>query len=246
MGTYSLAVETVNTSGAALGNTRLYIKGGYKRYNSTTNTAYYYDNLSPTDNRLVTDVDGLGAVNNLVPGGYYFCGDAGATSCTVGGSTYYLAAAVPYGGDDALSPVTVPTYTASNPPATTYPYASNAYLQKVRLILTNISAFPRLTTLTPNEASISTSAMTAFPFQITGANLPCTGSPVSCNTTVSLKQGASTFPASCTGAAAGTQLSCTVNLSGVVAGSTQLVVTANGHTLTLPDAMPLGGINVIP
>lgn len=245
MGTYSLAMETVDTAGTALGNVKVYVKGGYKKYNSSSNTAYYYDNVSPSDTRPITDAGGLAALTNLVPGDYYICGDAGATSCSVSGTTYYLAAAIPYTGDNAFSPIGVPTYQVASPPAVTFSYNGNEYLQKVRLILTPYSTMPRVTTISPSQASIATSTMSAFTFQITGTNMPCTSSGVSCGTTVTLQQGSTNFPVSCKGAPAGTSLSCTADLTGAVAGATQMTITANSRTLSLP-AMTYGGINVVP
>ncbi len=244
-GSPSIAIETTDTNGNPLGNVRVYAKGGYKRYTATTDTSYYYDNFSP-DTRPTTDAGGLAAIDNLVPGPYIFCGDSGASNCRIGSTLYYLAAAVPYAGSDPFSPIAVPTYDASSPPATTFSYNGNNYLQKVRLMLTTSSSFPRVTSLTPNDASLSGGTIGAFGFQITGVNLPCSSSAASCSTTVRFLQGASTYTASCTGASSGLQLNCTVDLTGSTAGGTQLVIIAGGNTLTLPAAPLLGGINVTP
>jgi hypothetical protein len=246
MGTNSLMVEAVDTSGNPLANMKVYIKGGYKKYTLTSNTAYYYDNLSPSDNRLVTDAGGLAAVSNLVPGGYYFCGDAGATSCAIGGTTYYLLAALPYGGNSPFSPIIVPTYNASSPPAVTYPYGANSYLQKVRLIFGTSSSTPRVTTMTSYEASQSGSPMGAFVFQLTGVNMPCSASASSCSTKVELLQNTTPTQASCTGNSSGVQLNCTINLSGAPLGWTRLRVTYGSQVVTMPLPPPLGGINVVP
>lgn len=235
----SLVLETTDTSGVPLANVKLHLKGGYKKYTATTDTTYYYDTMSPSDTRPVSDAGGFASVTNLVPGPYYVCGDAGATSCAVGGTAYYLAAAIPYGGTSALSPTVVPTSLANLP---TFSFNSSNYAQKVRLMLTTSSTFPRLTKLTPNEASLSAANIAAFPFQLSGANLPCGATPAACTTIVRLKQGGSTFTASCIGSS--NVLNCTVNLSAATLGATTLEVVANG-TLTLPAAMPLGGINVV-
>lgn len=244
-GSDSLLVETTNTSGAVLGNVKVYIKGGYKKYTSTSNTAYYFDNTTPPDSRPTTGSDGLVGVSNLVPGDYIFCGDTGTTSCQVGGTTYYLAAAVPYTGTNALNPITVPTYSAASPPTTTFNYNGTSYYQKVRLMLTTNSSFPRVYSLSPDDAS-QAAGLSSFAFIIKGANLPCSGSPGSCATTVKFLQGASTFTAACTGNGTGVQLSCTVDLSGAASGMTQLQVSNSGNTLTLPVSPPIGGINVTP
>lgn len=246
MNASSLAIETTDVNGNALGNAKVYIKGGYKRYTSTSDTSYYFDNMRSGDGRPTTDAAGLVGVANLVPGDYIFCGDAGATSCTVGGTTYYLAAAVPYGGDNPLNPVTVPTYDADNPPPTTYPYNSTNYLQKVRLILTANSGYPRVYSMTPYDTSLGSGTLSNVSFTIKGTNLPCSSNAASCATQVKFLQGSNTFTASCTGAAAGTQLNCTVNLSGAVAGGTRLQITAGGDTLTLPASPLIGGFVVNP
>ena len=245
-GQNSLVVETTNTSGAALPNAKIYIKGGYKKYTATSDTTYYYDTLTPSDTRPVTDSNGLAALTNLVPGNYIFCGDAGATSCSVGGTTYYLAAAVPYGGVNPLQPTTVPTYNPDNPPTTTFSYNGVNYLQKVRLMLTTSSTFPRVGSLSPYDGSLASGTLSSFAFTLTGTNLPCSSTASSCSTHISFLQGSNTFTASCTGSSSGVQLNCTVNLSSAVAGNTQLVVTVGSNTLTLPASPLLGGIIVTP
>jgi len=245
-GQNSLVIETTGTSGSPLANAKIYVKGGYKKYTATSDTSYYYDTLSPSDIRPVTDSGGLAALTNLVPGNYVFCGDAGATSCSVSGTTYYLAAAVPYGGTSPLQPITVPTYDPSNPPATTYAYSGVNYLQKVRLMLTTVSGFPRVSSLAPYDGSIASGTLANFAFTLSGVNLPCSATASSCNTHVSFLQGSNTYTASCTGSNAGLQLNCTVNLASATAGNTQLVVTVGSNTLTLPASPLLGGIIVTP
>jgi hypothetical protein len=245
-GPNSLVLETTNASGNPLPNAKIYVKGGYKKYTLTSDTQYYYDSLSPTDTRPVTDTSGLAALTNLVPGNYIFCGDSGATSCSVNGTTYYLAAAVPYGGVNPLQPITVPTYDPNNPPATTYAYNGVNYLQKVRLMLTTSSSFPRVAALLPYDGSLSGGTLSNFAFTLTGVNLPCSATASSCSTHVSFLQSGNTFAASCTGSAAGLQLNCSVNLASSVMGNTQLVVTVGSNTLTLPASPLLGGIIIEP
>jgi type II secretory pathway pseudopilin PulG len=246
-GQNSLVLETTDTTGNPLSNAKIYVKGGYKKYTATTDTSYYYDTLSPSDIRPVTDSSGLAALTNRVPGSYFFCGDLGATSCSVGGTTYYLAGAVPYGGNNPLQPITVPDYDPSNSPATTFAYNSVNYLQKVRLMLTTNSTFPRVSILTPSDVSLSGS-LSNFAFNVTGVNIPCSATAASCSTHISFVEGGSTYTASCTGVIGNSQqtLSCTVNLSGLTAGSTQLVVNVGSNTLTLPAAPLLGGVIVTP
>ncbi len=241
----SLVIETTNTSGAPLSGVKVYAKGGYKKYNLTTNTEYYFDNITGGDTRPTTDGSGLTSISNLVPGSYVFCGDLGATSCTIGGTTYYLAAAIPYGGTNPFNPINIPNYDAASQ-APTYPYGANNFQQKVRLMLTTSSTFPRIFSITPYEASLSSSSINNYTFTVSGANLPCTTSAASCNTSVKFVQGASTFTAACTGTSAGTQLSCSVNLTGATQGNTHMLVTVGANTLNIPATPPLGGLVVAP
>ena len=240
-GQYSLLLQSTDTSGNPLPNAKIYVMGGYKDYTSTTNNQYYFDTIA-TNNSPVTDGNGLYGMTNLVPGNYYFCGITGSTGCSVGSTTYYLAAAVPYGGNNPLNPIIVPTYSASSPPSTTYSYNGNNYLQEVRLMLTTNSNFPRVNQLTPYSASLSSGSLSNFSFSLSGENLPCTGSSSNCGTSVSFTQNGTSYPAVCTGGSKNNYLSCTDNLSGVVLGQTQLVVTAGGNTLTLPTSPLLGGL----
>jgi type II secretory pathway pseudopilin PulG len=245
-GANSLVLETTDTSGAVLPNVKVYAKGGYKKYTLSSDTSYYYDNLSGSDTRPTTDGSGLAAISNLVPGGYIFCGDDGSVSCAVGATKYYLAAAVPYGGSAALSPINVPTYTASSPPATTYPYGGLGYLQQVRLMLTTNANFPRVSTLSPYDLSIAGGGLSSFTFTVTGQKLPCSATAGSCLTSVKINQGGTIYTASCTGAASGVQLSCTVNLTGITTGMAQLTVSNSGGTLVLPVSPLQGGLSVTP
>ncbi len=245
MGSPSLLAEVYNTSGSPINNAKIYIKGGYKKYNNTSNTAYYYDNLSPSDGRPVSDASGNFIVNDLVPGNYLFCGDNGSTSCAVGTTTYYLAAAVPYGGNNSLMPITIPTFTSGSTQAT-FSYNAINYLQKVRLILTNSSNFPRVFTISPDDLSVAAGGLSSFGFNITGVNLPCSANPASCNTSVKINQAGDIRTASCTGASSGLTINCTVNLSGIAVGMATLSVTANSQTLNLPGSPLLGGLNVSP
>ena len=244
MSSSSLALQTTDTAGNPLPSVKVYIKGGYKSYTSSSDTSYYYDNLASGDNRPTTDASGQIGVTNLTPGNYYFCGDSGATSCSVGGITYYLAAAVPYSGSTALSPISVPTYRTSDPAGTTYAIGGVNYLQKVQLMLTSNSRFPRITSLSPSVANVSGSNLSNFVFSMQGANLPCTATSSSCSTTVKVQQGANVLPASCTGSSVGTSLSCTVNLSSATVGGTQLVISTSNGSLTLPASPELGGISI--
>lgn len=248
-GTNSLFVETTDTNGSPLANVKVYAKGGYKKYTSASDYSYYYDNYysnynsgTVSDNRLTTDASGLGAIQNLVPiNGYIFCnGDntsSTSTNCAVGATKYYLAAAVPYGGNNSLGPISVPTYSASNPPTTTYSYNSSSYLQEVRLMLTSNASFPRVYTMNPYQLSLgSTANLSSVVITLTGYNLS--------SATAKLVQGANTYNSgTCTSTT--TQLKCSYNLTGITTGTAQLSVTNGAGTLTLP-VTPLGGFNVAP
>lgn len=243
-GPNSLILEAVGTTGSPIGGAKIYVKGGYKKYTATTDATYYYDGLTPTDNRPTTDSSGLAALSNLVPGTYAFCGDSGASSCVSGTTTYYLAAAVPYSGSNAFNPINVPTYDPAHPPTTTFTYGTTNFYQKVRLILTTSSTFPRITNLSPSQVSLANDPLSTFAFMVVGVNLPCSSTASSCATTVKFIQGSSTYTASCTGAATGLQLSCKVNLTGITVGSASMTVVNGSNTLTLPATPLIGGFIV--
>ena len=246
-GQHSLAVETVDSSGSPIGNMKLYMKGGVKKYSGITDTSYYYDNMAPTDARVVSDGSGIITIDNLDPGEYIFCGDTGDTSCQIGTNPIqYLAAAVPYAGNVQIGPVQIPSYDASNPPTPTFPFNGNNYYQKVRLYFSTSSTFPRIDHISSTTASIASGSHT---FTVSGTNLPCHATiPASCGTSVTVKNPAGDIPASCVYAdATSTDLSCTINVSAATQGQSNLTLSANGHTLTIPNGSGLlGGINVVP
>lgn len=244
-GANSLLLETTNASGTVLPNAKIYMKGGYKKYNATTDTSYYFDNLTP-DSRPTTDANGLVGLQNLVPGSYYACGDNGATGCLVGSTTYYLAAAVPYLGAESFSPINVPIFDPAVLPTTTFAFNSLNYIQKVRLMLTTSSTMPRITTMAPYEISQSSSALSSYGFAVTGVNLPCSATAGSCATVIEIIQGGINRTASCTGSAAGLQLDCVVDVSGFSQGTVGMNITANGQTLSIPSSPHLGVLNVTP
>ncbi len=244
-GQHSLLLESTTTSGAVLPGVRVYLKGGYKKYTATTDTSYYFDNMSP-DTRPTTDGGGLAALDSLVPGSYFACGDSGSTSCVVGGTNYYLAAAVPYVGASSLGPITVPIYDSAHPPATTFAHNGVDYLQKVRLMFTTSATMPRLNSISIYEVSQGTGDLSAVTFSLTGTNLPCSASAGSCATDVAFTQGGNNYAANCTGTSAGMQLDCTVNLTGTSLGTVGMTVAANSQTLTIPSGPHMGVLNVTP
>lgn len=247
----SLIIESTDTNSTALANVRVYAKGGYKKYTDAVDTCYYFDNyfdntntcgISISDNRPTTDGNGIATITNLVPGSYVFCGEDGDLNCKIGSTTYFLAAAVPYGGNSSLQPINVPIYDPSSPPATTFDIGGSNYLQKVRLMLTTNSTFPRVRGLTPSDLSIAAGNLASFAFIVNGHNLPCDSNPAACSTVVKFTQGANIFTASCTGDIAGKLLNCTADLSAITQGVAQMSVTVGSNTLTLPTTPLLGGL----
>jgi prepilin-type N-terminal cleavage/methylation domain-containing protein len=234
MDTNSLIIETTNTAGAPLSNVKVQVKGGYKKYTTVSDNVYYFDNFTPTDTRIVTDSNGMASVTNLPPiNSYYFCGANGAGGCAIGGTAYYLAAAVPYGGTNSLSPVIVPIGSQSNP--VTFSYDGSEYIQKVRLILTNNSSFPRVFSISPDTITLNDDLQNVQ-IVFNGANLT--------NANATLKQGGTTYSGnSCTGSS--TQLTCNYDLSGVTTGDMQVTIQSANGTLVLPTT-PLGGFRVSP
>jgi prepilin-type N-terminal cleavage/methylation domain-containing protein len=246
-GMYSLIAESVDTAGSPIADMKLYLKGGLKKYSDDSDTSYYTDTLSPSDVRPVTDSGGIVAIENLDPGAYIFCGDSGDTSCQIGASPVrYLVAAVPYSGTAQIGPIEIPSYDAANPPSPTFPFNGNNYYQKVRLYFSTTSGFPRISSLQNTTASIAAGTHT---FTISGSNLPChTTIPSSCGTTVTVKNAAGDLPTSCIYADAITlDISCTVDISGAIAGQSNVTISANGYTLAIPNGSGLlGGLNVVP
>ena len=233
MSTNSLVILAEDTTGKPLSNIKLAVKGGYKKYTNTTNTAYYYDNLTPSDTRGITDASGMTSLSNLPPiNDYIFCGDKGDTGCiSTNGTKYYLAAAAPYNGTNSLMPITVPQ--KNDPVAQSFSYDGQTYPQQVKLILTTNSAFPRVRTIDPDSLAVVDN-LSNVKFVITGNNLT--------NGSLSLSQNSTTFTAkNCTGS--DTELTCAFNLTAVSTGTLQATISANGGTLTLP-VQPLGGISV--
>jgi prepilin-type N-terminal cleavage/methylation domain-containing protein len=243
MGKYSLYGEVRDTGGAVLNNLSLYAKGGQKKYSNTDDTSYYFDNFTPTDSRPASNPSGDFVMEDLVPGSYYFCGDAGANNCTVGPATYYLVAAVPYSGTNQFGPIIIPPYSASSPPSTTFPYGGNQYYQKARFIFSNNANYPRIHSITDGTASIASGTHT---FTIKGTNLPCNDTnPSLCGTDVVIKNSGGNMTASCIGS--NSELACTIDLSAAVAEQSNITLTANGYTLDIANGSGLlGGINVTP
>jgi hypothetical protein len=246
MGQYSLITETFDTNNSPLSNMSVYIKGGPKKFSDAADTSYYYDNNSPTDDRPESDTNGIITLQNLTPGSYFFCGDNGSTGCAIGGSTYYLVAAVPYAGPNQFEPIGVPTYTAANPPSPTFTQGGSNYYQKVRLFFSTNSNHPRITSLQNSTASKAAGSHT---FTVIGENLPCHPSdPGLCGTQITVKNTGGNMTASCVYAdLSTTELNCTINASGADTGQSNIELSANGFTFDIPNGSGLlGGINVTP
>jgi prepilin-type N-terminal cleavage/methylation domain-containing protein len=234
MGQYSLLAETTDPSGSAIANLKLYAKGGQKKYSETTDTSYYFDNMSPTDSRPTSDGSGNLVLQNLTPSNFTFCGDNGDTNCNVGGSNYYLVAAIPYIGSNQIGPINIPSYSSSSPPSTTFPYGGNNYYQKARLMLTTNSNYPRILNISNGGASKSSGMHT---FSITGANLS--------GASVVIKNSGGNMTATCNGT--DTSQDCEVDLSSANVEQSNITLTNNGYVIDIPNGTGMiGGINVTP
>lgn len=230
----SLVLEATDLAGAPLSDMKVFIKGGYKKYTSETDYSYYYNNISPTDNRPTTDASGVAAVTGLPPiNSYIFCGDAGATSCSKAGTTYYLAAVMPYTGSGSLGPLSIPVYTSGTPRP--YEYDGVEYLQKVRLVFTTNAALPRILDITPDLVNLSDN-LNNTDFTVTGANLS--------DASIRLVQGGTTYlPKNCNGTPK--SVLCRFDLTAAAPGTLEITVQNAAGSITLPFT-PRGGVNVQP
>jgi protocatechuate 3,4-dioxygenase beta subunit len=246
-GNYSLIGEVVDTSNNPIANMKLYIKGGPKKYSNSDDSSYYFDNFTPSDNRITSGAGGEFNITSLDPGNYVFCGDNGDSSCQIGTSPVsYLVASVPYAGISQIGPITIPSYNSASPPSPTFPFGGNEYYQKVRLYFSSNSNFPRINEIANSTASI---AAGTHSFVVKGSNLPCNDSdPTLCNTTVVIKNGSNNIPTSCIYSDTTSQdLSCTIDTTTLTAGQSNITLTANGYTIDIPNGSGLlGGINVVP
>lgn len=254
-GSNSLLVQTTDTSGNPLSGVKVYAKGGYKKYTSTTDYSYYFDNYysnydsgTVSDTRSTTDSNGYTTLSNLPPvNNYLFCNSdatsaatspSTTTNCAAGATKYYLAAAVPYGGNNSLMPIVVPPDPVSSPPTTTFSYSGNSYLQEVQLMLTTSSTSPRVYAMNPYDVSLGANpGLSSFPIVINGYNLT--------SATATLSEGGNTYNG--TGCSTSkTQMTCNFNISSISVGTAQLSVTNSSGTLTLAVSPQLGGFDVNP
>ncbi len=242
MTTNSLQLYAVDTAGNPISGVKLNIKGGYKKYQSTSNTEYYYNNYSPTDSRPTTDVNGIVNIQNLVPGNYIFCGDNGNTGCTVGATNYIVAAAVAYESDHSFNSMSVPSFLSSSP---TY----LGYSQIIKLILTTSPAMPTIKTMDPSQ--VDQTNLAAYHMTLTGTNLTCYQQGNGCPTTVRLKEqnGPTKTATQCydNGNTAGLKMECNFDLTGMANGMKYIEVSNSGGTLSIPFwENANGGVNVVP
>jgi prepilin-type N-terminal cleavage/methylation domain-containing protein len=240
MTTNSLALTTVDTNGNPLSGVRVAIKGGYKKYQDTTNTEYYYNNQTPSDIRPTSDASGLIYVQNLVPGDYIFCGDSGNSGCTIGGTNYIVAAAVATQSDHSFNPMSVPSFMSSNP-------LYSGYSQLIRLILTTNTAMPTIKYITPSQ--VDQANVGNFHFMLEGTNLTCYSQGNGCPTTVRLReQGGPTATATnCYDDenTSGIKMECDIDLSSMSSGMKYLEISNTGGTLSIPFwAEAKGGVSV--
>lgn len=233
----SLLIETVDTNGNPLPNVKVYTKGGYKKYTDSNNSAYYFDTLSPSDTRPVTDSSGLATLDNLPPiNEYIFCNEDGSYGCvSTGGTTYYLVSAVPYGGNNSLAPITIPA--KGDDTSGTFQHNGIGYSQKVRLILTTNSGFPRVFKIDPDSVSRTNDNMKNVKMVLTGQNL--------LGANVELVQGGTTIPNKNCSGNDGKQLTCGFDISATSNDPLQVRIQKGGFTITLP-ANPKGSLYVTP
>lgn len=246
-GKYSIAGNVVDTNNNPIANMKLSLKGGPKKYSDSADSSYYYDNTSPSDNRVTANATGEFSITDLDPGDYIFCGDRGDYSCQIGVSPIsYLVASVPYNGASQIGPINIPNYDPSLPPSPTFAFNGNDFYQKVRLYFSNNSNYPRISQINNTTASIASGSHT---FVIKGTNLPCNSTnPALCATTVVVKNGSSNVPTSCIYSdAISNDISCTIDTSSLNVGQSNITLTANGYTIDIPNGIGLlGGINVVP
>ena len=236
----SLALATVDTNGNPISGVKVSIKGGYKKYQDLTNTEYYYNNFSPSDTRPTSDGSGLIFIQNLVPGDYIFCGDNGNSGCTVGGTNYIVAAAVANQSDHSFNPMSVPSFSSSNP-------LYSDYTQLIRLILTTNSSMPTIKTITPSQ--VDQANVGNFHFMLEGTNLTCYAQGNGCPTTVRFReQGGPTVTATnCFDDenTSGVKMECDANLSSMTSGMKYIEISNGGGTLSIPFwADAKGGVGV--
>jgi len=236
----SLALATVDTNGNPISGVKVSIKGGYKKYQDLTNTEYYYNNFSPSDTRPTSDGSGLIFIQNLVPGDYIFCGDNGNSGCTVGGTNYIVAAAVANQSDHSFNPMSVPSFSSSNP-------LYSGYTQLIRLILTTNSSMPTIKTITPSQ--VDQANVGNFHFMLEGTNLTCYAQGNGCPTTVRFReQGGPTVTATnCFDDenTSGVKMECDANLSSMTSGMKYIEISNGGGTLSIPFwADAKGGVGV--
>lgn len=226
--TDSLLVQTVDATGAAVGNVPFTIRGGIKLYTDPEDTSYSYQQT------LTTDASGQLHVPSLVPGNYEVCYLSGG-QC-VSSSARRIAALRAAYGESSYQPFSVPSG-ASSP-------IDGGPMQRIVIVTTTSSGVPRITLATPASASSSAADANATILQIYGANL--SGSSVTLQ-----KDGqtiTSIVPNDPDMVDQAGRIWREFNLSGVGAGAYDLVVD-NGsgqavQSLVAPGT--LGGINVGP
>ncbi|HAC56342.1 TPA: hypothetical protein DCF80_02475 [Candidatus Saccharibacteria bacterium] len=223
--TESLAIETVDTAGSPVANMSFVIKGGIKLYTDLANTAYSYQQT------VTTNASGVLTLGSLTPGTYMVCYNAQPQPCQAGSSRRLAALQVAYGGS-SFQPFTIPAGIAS--------LIDGGPMQRIKLVTTTSSSFPRIETVSPTSASSSASDADMTEIQIDGANLS--------GASVSLRQGGTTIAGTTVGSDTSTSIIRNFNLSGGATGAYELVVTTGSGTVIQTGVLPgtLGGLNVIP
>lgn len=226
--TDSLLVQTIDATGAAVGNVSFAIRGGIKLYTDPEDTSYSYQQV------LTTDASGQLHVPSLVPGSYEVCylsdGQCASTS------TRRMSALRAAYGESSYQPFIIPAGVSS--------LIDGGPMQRIVIVTTTSSASPRITLATPAAASSSATDAGATIIQIYGANL--SGSSVLLHKDGQTITGA--VPADPDMSDQLGRIWREFNLSGVGTGAYDLVVDNGAGQVTQSIVAPgsLGGVNVAP
>jgi type II secretory pathway pseudopilin PulG len=217
----SLRIRTLAAStGSALANQQVTLKGGVKLYTNITDQTYSYSQT------ITTGVTGEIMLHNLTPGPYYLCY---ATSQICAPGEYLVVSNSAY-GDSVLQPVVIPAGTVSE--------SGSGPMQLVDAYISTSSSHVRLTSIDPTMFSQSAD-LSAVSIRIKGANLS--------GSTVILRQGSTNLTTTVLGVDQSSEIQRIVNLAGQ-SGVWDVVVSNGGSTAVQSGLAPgtIGGINVTP
>lgn len=219
----SLQISTVDSSGAPVANVPIDIKGGIKLYTDAADDTYSYNQT------VTTDATGNIVIPNLVPGDYRVC-YAATNKCAA--SSYYAAAVQTTVGPASWQPFPIPAGNSTG--------VGMSAMQAVRVVVTTNSAFPRVTSIDPTQASASATGADTTEVTINGANLS--------GASVSLVQGGVTIAGTVSGTDSSSSITRVFNVQGVGQGAYDLRITTAAGTVVQTGLSPgvLGGFNVLP